>query len=112
MKTFEKQAAQGDILLNKVEIVPADAKPIKPTGGSFIVSHDAGHPHVLPVTGVQCFVAADNPLIMYARVEADDVALTHQRPFDTHEPLAMPPGVYEIRRQREWIPEGFRAVAD
>ena len=38
--------------------------------------------------------------------------LEHHRSIDTHEALEIKPGIYEIRRQREYTPQGFRRVAD
>jgi hypothetical protein len=34
------------------------------------------------------------------------------RSFDTHETLNIPPGIYEVRRQREYVPEGWRKAQD
>lgn len=42
----------------------------------------------------------------------DGAEVKHLRGFDTHEPLFLPPGNYQIRRQREYIAEGFRHAAD
>ena len=36
----------------------------------------------------------------------------HLWPFDTHETIRLTPGKWEIRRQREWSPEGWRRVED
>ena len=43
---------------------------------------------------------------------APEALLEHLRTFDTHETLAIPPGVYELRRQREAVPEGWRRAQD
>jgi hypothetical protein len=42
--------------------------------------------------------------------EADE--LKHLRPHDTHESIMFEPGVYHVRRQREYVPEGYRIVED
>jgi hypothetical protein len=34
------------------------------------------------------------------------------RPHDTHESYRLTPGVYEVRQQREYVPEGYRRAAD
>lgn len=49
--------------------------------------------------------------LSYLRVSGE-TTLEHLRDFDTHEPLSLPPGNYEVRRQREYTPEGWRQVAD
>jgi hypothetical protein len=38
--------------------------------------------------------------------------INHQRSFDTHETLLVPPGNYVVKRQREYTAEGFRKAAD
>lgn len=114
MKTFEKQAAQGDILITRVKSLPKDAKAVKPIDGKFIVAHsETGHHHVVvDKPGVQYFTTED-PMIAYLKViDSVEVAIEHERSFDTHESLLMKGGTYEIRRQREYTPEGWRRVED
>jgi hypothetical protein len=48
---------------------------------------------------------------LFLNVEAP-TEITHLRSFDTHETLLVPPGKYEIRRQREYVAEGFRRAQD
>jgi hypothetical protein len=36
----------------------------------------------------------------------------HLRSYDMHAPITIKPGIYELRRQREYTPEGWRRVAD
>lgn len=55
--------------------------------------------------------STDNPLIAWLEVNRP-TALEHLRPHDTHEPIMFGPGIYEVRRQREYTPEGFRQVQD
>jgi len=40
------------------------------------------------------------------------VVIEHHRLFDTHEAMEIKPGIYEIHRQREYTPEGYRRAAD
>ena len=49
----------------------------------------------------ECLLVVDKPSI-----------LEHLRSFDTHEPILFEKGAYQVRRQREYIPEGFRRVED
>jgi len=42
----------------------------------------------------------------------DPVALEHLRDYDTHEPILFEKGTYHVRRQREYVPEGYRRVED
>lgn len=117
VKTFKNQAAQGDLLIRRIDAVPANAVPMKPESGQFIVAHsETGHHHVIAERpGVQVFTT-DDPLVSYLQVieatEQTEALLEHLRGFDTHETIAIPPGRYELRRQREYTPEGWRRVAD
>ena len=45
-------------------------------------------------------------------VEGEPVDLEHLRSTDTHETLRLEPGIWEVRRQREYSPEGWRRAAD
>lgn len=112
MKTFKTQAAQGDILIIKIDALPDGVEEVKPKGADVIVTHsETGHHHVmdrkttrlyrLPEEIYECFLVVDAP-----------TPLTHLRPHDTHEPIMFEPGTYRVRRQREHTPEGYRRVED
>lgn len=81
--------------------------------GEFIVAHsETGHNHVvLERPGVRYFSAMDE-LRSYLVVDGDPAPVEHQRSFDTHETFGLAPGVWEVRRQREYTAEGFRRAAD
>lgn len=117
MRTFKNQAAQGDLLIRRINAVPSSAVAMKPENGQFIVAHsETGHHHVIAERpGVQVYTT-DDPLVSYLQVieatEQTEALLEHLRSFDTHETIAIPPGNYELRRQREYTPEGWRRVAD
>lgn len=117
MKTFSEQAAQGDLYIRRIDTIPANAKPMKAEHGQFIVAHsETGHHHVIAERpGVQVLTTED-PLVSYLRVieatEQTEALLEHLREHDTHETIAIPPGNYELRRQREYTPEGWRRVED
>lgn len=118
MKTFENFCAQGDVYFRKVDEVPTSAKKVVAENGKLIVAHsETGHSHVLcldhkpsKTPNVQMY-AGDNPLVAWIRVNRP-TALEHLRQHDTHEPIMFGVGVYEVRRQREYSPEGWRRVQD
>lgn len=113
MKTFNKQAAQGDILITKIDALPDSLVEQKATDEGHIVAHsETGHHHTLPEKGVQLFMPANDPMLLYAIVTDEHADLIHNRGHDTHETLRLDKGIYEIRRQREHTPEGWRRVAD
>lgn len=118
MKTFTHTAAQGDVLFRRAEKLPDGVTPVATIDGKLIITHsETGHHHAMVLDrkrsktpSVEMF-STDNPLIAWLRVNRPTV-LEHLRPHDTHAPILFQPGVYEVRRQREYVPEGFRRVAD
>ena len=114
MKTFSRQAAQGDVLITRIDKMPKEVIQARADGGKFIVAHsETGHHHTVKERpGVKYFTGKD-PAIAYLEViDSVEVALEHERSFDTHESLLLKGGTYEIRRQQEYTPEGWRRVAD
>lgn len=117
MQTFKNQAAQGDLFVRRIDAIPAGANPMQTEAGNFIVAHsETGHHHVIAARpNVQVFTTND-PLVSYLQVieatDAMETVLEHLRSFDTHESISIPPGNYELRRQREHSPEGWRRVED
>lgn len=114
MKTFKKMAAQGDILIIAVENIPATAKPAVAERGNFIIAHsETGHHHVIEKARAEVFEAADDTFIAYIRTLGDGAEIKHLRDHDTHETIVLEPNqTYQVRRQREWVAEGFRKAQD
>lgn len=118
MREFQNYAAQGDVMFRRADFLPAGLTRVEPIGGQIVVTHsETGHNHVMvldrkrsKVPAVEMY-ATDNPLVAWIKVNRP-TALEHLRPHDTHEPILFTPGVYEVRRQREHAPEGFRRVQD
>lgn len=113
MKTFKTMAAQGDLLLRRIDALPEDVKPVAATNGRFTLAHsETGHDHiVMERPSVRLFSAMDE-FRAYLVVEDEPAELKHLRDFDTHQSVKIEPGIYEVRRQREYTPEGFRRAAD
>lgn len=117
MKTFQNCAAQGDVMLRRVDKIPAGAKPAAAVRGAFVVAHsETGHNHVIAERPNVRLYDTENPLLSYLEVieatDAAEVLLEHLRSFDTHETVKIPPGIFEVRRQREHTPEGWRRAQD
>lgn len=113
MKIIHTQGAQGDVMFRRLDALPDDATPATAEQGQFVVAHsETGHNHiVMERPGVTYFSAMDE-LRSYLVVEGDPAPVEHQRSFDTHETFGLAPGIWEVRRQREYTPEGFRRAAD
>lgn len=109
-----RPVAQGDILIVPVDSIPANVKPGNAEDGKFIIAHsETGHHHVIEKSRAEVFEAADDAFIAYIKTMGDGAEITHERPFDTHETVALEPNkTYRVHRQREYVPEGFRKAAD
>lgn len=119
MNTFNEICAQGDVMIIRRDALPSGLKPLKADGGRVVVTHsETGHDHVMVLDKPKgkakpavVMYATDNPLIAWLEVNRP-TALEHLRPHDTHAPIMFGPGIYEVRRQREYTPQGFRQVQD
>jgi hypothetical protein len=117
MKTFQNQAAQGDLFLRRIDKLPAGAKPVAAERGAFIVAHsETGHNHIIKERPNIKLYTTDDPMVSYLEVieatDATEALLEHLRGHDTHETIRIPSGIFELRRQREASPEGWRRVED
>jgi len=112
MKTFNNVCAQGDILIRRVDALPDNAVPVQPEQGRVIVTHsETGHHHTMDAGAVTMYRLPDS--IMDCLLVVDQpTELQHLRDHDTHESILFSPGVYHVRRQREYTAEGFRRVED
>ena len=111
MHYFDKTAAQGDLHIERIDVLPKDAESITPEGDKIICAHsETGHHHTVAVDHVTAY-RADNQMMMYLEVH-EEAPRVHERSFDTHASIALTPGVYRLRRQREYTPEGWQRVAD
>lgn len=117
MRTFQNCAAQGDLIIRRITALPDGAKQVNAEKGVYVVAHsETGHNHIIAERqNVKLFTTGD-PMVSYLQVvEATDqieTLLEHLRSFDTHETINIPSGIFEIRRQREYTPEGWRRVED
>lgn len=117
MKTFNNQAAQGDLLIRRIDSLPAGAKPVQSEKGLHVVAHsETGHNHVIADRSNVTLYTTGDPMVSYLQVieatDATEALLEHLRSYDTHETIKIPAGTFEIRRQREYSPEGWRRVED
>ncbi len=118
--------AQGDVLIiprGRMKL-PAGLEEVQPEGGRVVVAHsETGHHHAIDMTPsgaavppVSLFRVPGDPMTMYLRVDAPHADVVHHRPWDTHETLRLlsqgEGTVFEIKRQREPAPEGWRRLED
>jgi len=112
-KNFINMAAQGDLLIRKITKLPDNLTPDKKDeSGRYVVAHsESGHCHVIDGKAAQLLIDETNQFIAYLEV-TEPCEIEHLRGYDTHEALRVEPGLYEIRRQVEYTPQGLRRVQD
>lgn len=115
MYIVKDQARQGDLLITRVDSLPQDVKRVEKDKTRHVLSHsETGHPHIIeaPPDVVQIF-GSSNPQRNYISISARSVELRHEKIGpEQHEPFELPPGIYEVYRQREEWPEGWEPVVD
>jgi len=121
MRQVTKMAAQGDVMFRRIDQLPKDAVK-QPASAEVVVAHsETGHHHVaLQVHGHYTVPEDRGAMLSYLVASgALPIIIEHRRPTDTHETLELMSDtpdlgevVWEIRRQREHVPEGWRRIAD
>lgn len=111
--SFNRIAAQGELTITKLAKSPKNiGATVEPVNGVVIVGHsETGHHHVVD-TDCATLTRID-PFTAFLNVRKA-TCLTHRREFDTHPPIALQEGMYEIRTGREFDPfeEEIRVSAD
>jgi hypothetical protein len=117
MKTIQNMGAQGDVLFRRIDKLPAGVAEQKAAAEGHVVAHsETGHHHTVSPLEAKLFdKATRDPMICYLQLAGDFADVVHHRPHDTHETLRLAGGagaIYEVRRQEEYTPEGWRRVED
>lgn len=102
---------QGDVLLQRVDAIPADAAPIEHKGDVILAYGEVtGHAHRLAAGSVKPYAKGGSWSAQAERfiAIAESAALTHEE----HSTIALPAGNYRVIQQREYSPEEIRNVAD
>jgi len=128
MKTITNgEARQGDVWLVQLKALPKGLVPMQREGGRVVLAHGevTGHAHAISDKHVRQFRAADgaptvdgagvklragtgHPAISYLEVVGEPCALMHEE----HETIVIPPGVYAVPLQREYVRGEIQRVAD
>mgnify|MGYP001580266272 CR=1 FL=1 len=101
------QYRQGDVFLEQVEVLPDGAVDVAPENGRLVLAHGeaTGHAHTLAMSDGAYYAKGAERFLRIVREEA---FLRHEE----HAPIGVPPGLYRVRRQREYTPEEIRTVLD
>jgi hypothetical protein len=110
-KKVQPRYRQGDVYLVKADgDIPPAAQPITRDRGRVVLAYGevTGHAHVIVSPEVELFATTAEAADRWLRVGPNGATLTH----DEHAAIALEPGVYRVRIQREYSPEAIRRVAD
>lgn len=110
------QVRQGDVFLTRVDATEAEGMEKQaPEDGLHTLAHGevTGHRHALDAGNAELMKAELTSLL---RVKVDESPLRHGDPTKAwegdHGTLVLPKGYYKVTIDREYVPEGYRLVAD
>lgn len=105
----------------RVSRLPGGVTECTRDNGRLVVAHsETQHHHAVDSLHARMYSDPKDPLVCYLQMDAgcEDIGgvdVVHHRAWDTHETLRLlgkPGDVWQVRRQREWTPEGWRRVED
>lgn len=102
---------QGDVLVVSTEHVLSGAAVSMPRDRGRLVlarGEATGHAHAIHSALAELFQERDGRLYLRVRDGAEEVCLSHEE----HDTIVLPPGLYQVVRQREYVPGAFREVAE
>jgi hypothetical protein len=101
---------QGDVLIVPIAKLPAGLKPVEREHGRLVLAYGEVTGHAHAIWDKRAALFRDSKLAaIFMHVSGDGpVALDHQE----HDTIHIPPGDYQIIRQREYTPDAIRNVAD
>lgn len=106
MKPTKKLYRQGDVLIERISKIPKSAKQQTPEGRIILAHGEAtGHHHSIDAEAADWWKEDGGDQFIDVKTQS---SVVHQE----HAPIALPPGNYRVRRQREYSPEAIRNVAD
>lgn len=96
---------QGDVLVRRINSLPLD-KAVKRESGHIMEGEATGHIHrVEDLAKAEVLEIGPD---LYLRVGQSGARIIHEE----HAPITLPPGEFEIIRQREYEPNAIRDVVD
>lgn len=101
-----KMYRQGDILFKETNSIPTVTKVR--TNGHILEGEATGHIHRVAETDLENCELTECGTELYLNVSESGISIVHE----DHKTIGLPPGNYEIVRQREYSPEAIRNVVD
>lgn len=113
MKIVKNMCFQGDVLFRRIDALPAGAVE-QPADGRVVVAHsETGHHHAIEQGEAKLFERAQrDPMVCFLAIDGEHADVVHHRANHTHETVRLLQGLWEVKRQREHAPEGWRQVLD
>jgi hypothetical protein len=96
---------QGDVLFRRIAALPEGSRKVR-KNGHILEGEKTGHIHRVRELDRADVLEINEGL--YLNVTEAGVSIVHE----DHKTLELPPGDFEIVRQREYSPEEIRNVAD
>jgi hypothetical protein len=97
------QYRQGDVLLIAVDAIPARAVPVARDQGEVVLAYGevTGHRHAIAEPHAELLTLPDEEIERrFLRIVGEQAQLTHEE----HDSITLPPGSYQVVRQREYVP--------
>jgi hypothetical protein len=114
----EAQYRQGDVLLIAVDVIPGGAVPVPRDQGEVVLAYGevTGHRHAIAESQAELLALPDQEIERrFLRIVGAAARLRHEE----HDTITVPPGSYQVVRQREYVPPApsrssrrFRPVLD
>ena len=106
-RSMRKLYRQGDVLFREVSQIPDGGK--KRASGHIIEGEVTGHIHrVADPQLVEAEVLEVGEKLFVSVSQEGGISIIHEE----HNPIVLPPGNYEVIRQREYSPQEIHNVAD
>jgi len=98
---------QGDVLLVKVDELPAEVKPVKRDAGRIVLAYgeQTGHAHAIKAPQVKMLMTLAGERFLSS---ATGFNLNHEE----HATVKLPAGTFKVIRQVEYTPERIVTIAD
>lgn len=94
MKIAKTTAQQGDVIIRKLDSMPAD-EPTKITRRRLVLAHgESGHSHVIEDDEAELIQIGERMLLRLSK----QATVTHEE----HKPITLSPGVWEVGRVQEY----------
>lgn len=108
LKIAKKTAQQGDVLLRKLEQMPAGQRvPIALSRSRLVLAHgESGHSHVIEDDEAELIQIGERILLRLEKA----ATVVHEE----HRPIRLSPGIWEVGRVKEydWFSKMERQVID